>query len=743
LENSELALILVKIRAFCYHKSMQSTKPLLKGIIFTGLFLVPFVPFLMSGHFFFPYITLKAFTFRIIVEIIFASWLLYMLVEPEARPRRSLLLYALGAFLLVIALANVFGLAPVKSFWSNFERMEGYVTLLHLGAYFVVAGSVMRELHWSRWWNTSLVASALMSLYALGQVFNAEIWRVDATFGNATYMAVYVLFHIFIAGLMLARAKKGSFMMWVYGALILLHTYVLYHTATRGAMLGLVGGALVLATINLFNKDDGRARKFAIGGVLAVIVLIGGFLALRNTAIVQENPVLVRFAQISTEEIRGGGRSFVWPMAFEGFKDKPILGWGQENFNYIFNERYDPEMYRLEPWFDRAHNIFLDWAVAGGALGLGAYLSLYVLLVYLLWKPGGGEDENFSFIERSVLTALVTAYFIHNLFVFDHLISYVLFFSLLGYVHSRNTGAMLGGEKVAEQRVANIAMPVVLVLLVSVIYFVNVRPIVANTSLIQALRIFQMNQSELPQATDYLRRAHESSRLGRPEVVEQTIINTPRIMQSAISDADKSAFLAYAVPAVVRQTEEASGDARYELMAGSFFSAIGRAEEALPYLERARELSPGKQSIYFELGAVHIRMNNPRLALEEFGRALELAPENVDARVMLLLGAIFADDGELIARLAAEIPPERLVGDERVLSALVEMERYDTVREILEVRLSADPQNPQNYLSLAGLYVHTNQRSRAIEVLESLKRNLPEHATSSDELIRQIRAGEL
>ena len=190
-------------------------KQILRNIVFIGLFLVPFVPFLVSGSLFFPFITTKAFTWRIIVEIIFAAWLLLAFLDVNYRPKRSIVLYSILGFLAVIGLANILGLAPVKSFWSNFERMEGFVTLLHLGMFFTVISSVFKEIDWKRWWNTSLVASFLMVLYCLFQIIgvltiNQGGVRVDGTFGNAIYLAVYMLFHIFIALLFMWRSWKNS-----------------------------------------------------------------------------------------------------------------------------------------------------------------------------------------------------------------------------------------------------------------------------------------------------------------------------------------------------------------------------------------------------------------------------------------------------------------------------------------------------------------------------------------------------
>ncbi|MEK7135449.1 MAG: hypothetical protein AAB780_01960, partial [Patescibacteria group bacterium] len=188
-------------------------------IVYGGLFAVPFVPFLVSSSLFFPFITTKVFAWRVIVEVVFAAWVLLALVDPEARPKKSPVLYAIGAFLLLIGLADLLGVAPLKSFWSNFERMEGYISLLHLGAFFLVISSFFREQNWRQWWNTTLAASFVMVGYSVFQLLgvftiNQGGVRVDGTFGNAIYLAVYMLFNIFIALLMMLREWKHTSKRW-------------------------------------------------------------------------------------------------------------------------------------------------------------------------------------------------------------------------------------------------------------------------------------------------------------------------------------------------------------------------------------------------------------------------------------------------------------------------------------------------------------------------------------------------
>ncbi|MEK7148273.1 MAG: O-antigen ligase family protein, partial [Patescibacteria group bacterium] len=357
-------------------------KDFLKWTVFAGLFAIPFIPFLVSSSLFFPFITTKAFAWRFIIEIIFFSWLLLSIVDPAYRLKKSSILYAIATFLGVVLLADIFGIDPTRSIWSNYERMEGFISLAHLAAFFMVISSFFDEMDWKRWWNTTLVASFIMILYCSLQIFGVKTInqggvRVDGTFGNAIYLAVYMLFHIFIAMLMLFREWKNKGSRYIYGILMFLQAIVLYYTATRGALLGLVGGLLIFSLLNIRNKEELWARKISIGFIAAIVILVGGFFAVRNAQFVKDSSVLSRFSTLSVAELKTQGRYFIWPMAWQGIKEHPVLGWGQENFTYVFQKYYRPEMYNLEPWFDRAHNVFLDWAIAGGLLSLFIYLSLY------------------------------------------------------------------------------------------------------------------------------------------------------------------------------------------------------------------------------------------------------------------------------------------------------------------------------------------------------------------------------
>jgi len=133
-----------------------------------------------------------------------ALWLILLLFDAKYKPRKNWVLVMLAIFVGVVALSSVFGENFYRSFWSNYERMEGLITYLHLLAFFLVlAGTMKTERVWNRLFNTTLFASAIVAFYGVFQLFGIlkthQGNRLDATLGNASYLAVYMVFHIFLA----------------------------------------------------------------------------------------------------------------------------------------------------------------------------------------------------------------------------------------------------------------------------------------------------------------------------------------------------------------------------------------------------------------------------------------------------------------------------------------------------------------------------------------------------------------
>lgn len=754
----------------------MTLESILRRLVITGLFAAPFIVFLTFSSLYFPFISGKNFTFRIIIEVIFGAWTILALLNAAYRPKVSAVLWTLIAFVLIVFAADLTGVSVAKSIWSNFERMEGFVGLFHFFLYFLVAGSVLtNEKLWERWFQTSIVASVIMAGYGILQLMGAfEInqggVRVDGTFGNAAYFAVYMLFHFFLTAFLLARYKgKAQWVKWAYGIAMLLQISMVYFSGTRGAMIGLAVGVFLSAIlIAIFEKRNAMLRRASMGVIAFVIVIVGIFIAIKDVPAVRENPILGRLASISLTEQTTKSRFMVWGMAVEGFKERPLLGWGQENFNFVFNKYYNPGMYAQEQWFDRAHNIFFDWLIAAGILGLLAYLALFALALYGVWTVQGGDRSGslfgcikrwfanlrhlggdgggFTVAEKSILTGLLAAYFIHNFFVFDNFASYLLFFSFLAYMHFRSVDfapsrKIIFKEKVVPSDAAPAALAIVALVIAGSLYFVNIRPLQVNASIIEGIK----PQTEGPAKNlEYFKTAVGRHPLGRPEAREQLVQMAIRIRgQQNIPQEVVGQFYDMARTQIILQNEETPLDARYESFAGMLFIRFGIFDEAETHLQKAHEVSPKKQAIYFDLLSIYLNKGDVPRARALAREAYELEPAYVDAAKIYATALIYNEEYALADELLLKHFGTTTVSDENLANAYAVKGQFEKAVEIFNLRVKENPTNGDMRLRLASGLAEMGRFPEAIGQIRAVIELHPEFKERGESYIKELERGNM
>lgn len=709
----------------------------LRYLILGGIFLIPFIPFIVPSTMFFPFITGKNFTFRILVEILFGLYAVLAIRESFYRPRFSWLLGVFGLFLVVLGVADAFGENPFKSFWSNYERMEGYITSLHLFAYFLVASATLNaEKLWERFFQTTLGASVIMSGVAILQLagkmaIHQGSTRVDATLGNATYLAIYLVIHIFLALFLLLRNRESLWLRVMYGAIALTELYILYRTETRGAMLGFIGGAFLMTLIiALFERENKNLRKIAIGISVVIVAFVGLFVAFRDLPAIQSHPILGRFADISPSDSSATGRMLIWRMAYEGFKERPILGWGQENFNYVFNKHYNPAAYGQEQWFDRTHNVILDRLIEGGLLGLLSYLSLYLLSIFYLWRKG-----EFSFQERAVFTGLFSAYFVNNIFVFDNLISLILFVTFLAYLHSHATRATNSMFRAgAPNWLQTASIPAIGLLIAGILYFANWNPLMANYALIQAL---QASGQKPEEGLALIKKSLAYDGFGNQEIREQLMQFAINIRGAQVSDPVKQSAFELATSEMNKMIAQAPNDTRHYLFFGTVLDSYGATADAEKSLLRALELSPKKQSILFQLGSHYLNAGDTIKATSYFKQAYDLEPNYREAQIIYAMGLIYT--GKIIE--ADAILGLETIVDDRLLRVYLDTQHYDRAIAIGKEKVAKNPSDITTALGLAGIYYQAGQKSNSIATIRAIIATNPGYREEGEKIIQQIQDG--
>jgi O-antigen ligase/tetratricopeptide (TPR) repeat protein len=731
-----------------------------------GIFLIPFIPFIVAqgGAFpnmFFPYITGKNFYFRIIVELAAFCYILLALREPKYRPKASWIMWSALAFVGWMAVATALSVDPVKSFWSNFERMEGFVGLLHVFAWFVITGAVLTaDKLWDRFFNTSIGASVVMGLISLFQVlhlFNMAPSsqsgaRADATLGNATYLAVYMLVHLFITLYLLTKRRASAGWQMFYGLALVLQAVGLYATQTRGAILGALGGVVVAAIWMAWRSRESSEktlRRTAIGGLIAVAVIVAGFFAIKDTSFVKKSQTLSRFASISLTDRTTISRFELWGMAWQGVQEKPLQGWGQENFNYVFNKYYSPSMWDQEQWFDRAHNQFVDWFVAGGIPAGLLFLVLYLLAFIAILRT-----NKLSVPEQAILAGLVAAFAFNNLFVFDNLISAIFFWLLLAFAHSlvaREVPKRLVFTRPMGEHTLAIWAPVVAVVVLGTGWWFNAPGITRAQTLVNAIGATgadgKPNSPDTVLAKFKEALGPEGWPAGNQIGIQETVEQMAQISSSLNSSNPTAAGVAQineatgnAIQALLAQRQH---DARLELFYGTYLASLGQRSAAIEALNAALADSPKKQQILFQLGILQLNSGNAAGAQATFRQAFELDTDYPVARVLYAGVYYYAGQTAQGDAILTEGFGTTIVDNDQLIRIYTDTKMYSRIQAIWQKRIEADPKNVNHHLGLAQAYFQAGDKANTIATLQKISQLDPSKAGDIQQIIKQIQDGTL
>ncbi|MDO8469666.1 MAG: O-antigen ligase family protein [bacterium] len=406
----------------------------------------------------FPFIVGKYAWFRGSVAISLGLFCIGVLANHEAaKPYlarlRATLVSPIGISVILFSfffiLAGLFGVDPAASFWSNFERGEGGLQVLHLSLFFFLLSSLLASTEdWRRMLRWVVAGGVLMVVYGFFAAYgyqgfvgatlaeSGSGFRFQGSIGNPAYVGALCIFFLgYLAYLLHARYRErkllslGSFFVGLLGAGFIA---VLFFSKTRGALVALVVAAAVAIAYFAWFHRAWRKRLLAGGALLIVLLVVA--VQFRQTQFIQSLPIS-RIFDISIGAETFQTRGIMWGVAYRGFLDRPVLGWGPENYIQVFDRHFDTAYYvpgnPFGAWFDRAHSIIFDYLVETGALGLVSYLGMFVVFFWQFFRTRKIELTRRLLTEESILIGLAVAYLVQGVVLFDVLpISYNLFFFL-------------------------------------------------------------------------------------------------------------------------------------------------------------------------------------------------------------------------------------------------------------------------------------------------------------------------
>jgi len=418
---------------------------------------------LVSTQTLFPFIVIKYVFFRATVAFAFIAFLLgwFSIASREEGRRferdllsclKSPLVIAVSVFVIIFLLAGFFGLNSSYSFWSNFERGEGGFQMLHFYVFFLLLVTLFRDKkEWRTAFGVSLVSAVLMIVYGvlggLGVTGFVGVPlkvgnRFQGSLGNTAYVGTYLLFSLFYVFYLLniKSSKKRKVLLW---SLVPVFLIFLWLTQTRGPFLGLGFGLLVFLLFLIF-RSAGAYRRVGVFLFIIVIVFGGVLFQIRDTPIMKKL-AFSRFFNITFSNLSTQSRFWSWQSALKGWQERPLLGWGPENFSRVFDKYFDTRHFvpgvPSDTWYDRAHSVFFDYLTETGILGLLSYLGIFVVFYIEFFRHG--SRFGIPLVAAALVFSMPVAYLVQGLVIFDVLPIYLNLFLFLAFANF----LFMGGDR--------------------------------------------------------------------------------------------------------------------------------------------------------------------------------------------------------------------------------------------------------------------------------------------------------
>ena len=282
-----------------------------------------------------------------------AGWWLYRLYKNLPYH-----VYAEDTWLLawigVLILASVFGIHPLDSIVGGSYRHQG--VLLFFALWLIILTMRFLSSHGRSVLNIMLASGVVLeSVVVLVQKIGLYSARPLGTFGEPNAVAGYLAVGLYFYSRMKFKPffKTLGYVLCIWAIVI------------TGSRTGIAAVA-ILCTVNIlgrFMAHHGLIRKY--------FMLTGTFLCLGFVSVL----LFLSFSanrQASPYE----SRPMFWMLGTQEFTKRPLLGYGAETGEIIYDRAFLRINTRLENFMvDRSHNVFLDVALWSGVIGLFVFIG--------------------------------------------------------------------------------------------------------------------------------------------------------------------------------------------------------------------------------------------------------------------------------------------------------------------------------------------------------------------------------
>jgi len=297
--------------------------------------------------------------------------------NPASRSSYPALQGSVWLFIAVACFVSFLGVDMPKSIWGNYWRLDGLVTLIHLGVLVWVSSRLLTP---RRWQSLSLVLSIGACLLALGAGIQ-KVWivctgytgdtGVGFVFGQPNFLAGYlaVVFPLVLETIQTQFRNRQILRKGLLIGVTAFFLTALWDTGSWGGM----ATVTVCFSIFLFVSVKQKIVKLGILFLSLILVLCAGVFSMG-------------LVQTQITNVTAEGRPRIFMKAYVSLLKHPILGWGWANVDHAFVSVDWPYPMRSDVYIDKAHSHIAEILVTTGILGFVSYLAVWVFLIRALLK---------------------------------------------------------------------------------------------------------------------------------------------------------------------------------------------------------------------------------------------------------------------------------------------------------------------------------------------------------------------
>jgi len=720
----------------------------LKTILFYIAIAALFTPFLIDVHTYFPFIIAKATAFRLIVEAMLVIWVLWLVKKRNFQLQLSPLAKTILIFGVIIFISALFGVDFYYSLFSGNERMEGVFGIWHFITFFLIIATTFKYLEVEKILKIQVgigvlySAIAILAYSGIGKI-TAQLTggRLAGYTGNPSFFAVYLLFNAFLALYFYFRQyifDKKLFNWWLL--VFLGQSFLIFATLTRGSMIGYLISIILIALGIVFLKSDFQKKpnvldplkKISIVFLIGILVVSVFTFTGKNTSFVKNNKILSRFSSISLTHPTALSRLFSAGTAWKSFLQKPLLGWGPENYEAAYTTNFNPEVLKYLPgdfYFDRAHNKPMEVLATTGIFGFLSYLSIFGIALYLLNRLRKKKEW---FLPSLALAGGLIGYFIQNVFIFDFHESYLMFFLLLAFISSlyyhdekyNDEESLINDDPkdyALKMGKGLLVVSVMCMVLFSTIQWI-IRPYIVSKGIFNVG--YFVKQEENEKAYQELKKI-----INDPAFLKDDVIMGMKKMYFIYSSKIDEEYRKKMIDVLVVQAKEAAEKRpwRFSLvMAKADLDAIYSQwdKDWLIEAEKSTELILS-QFPYFPQSHLfasksYLLNGEVKKAITEAEKVIELDP-NLPTSYYILgiayneLGNFEKRDENLIKAAELNFPFKDKNQILSIINLLAKEKKYNTIKNLYTQAIQIDPQDVSLYTGLAATYAKMHNKEKAIE----------------------------